>query len=76
MEIGYEVRTLYDKVVNEGLNKINIPKGTVGTVCEIHDKWVYVEIWGDNAPANVCGVYAFNFNEIEEAHKFSNFGKK
>lgn len=66
MEIGTPVMILVDRHTTERLKKIFIPKGTVGTVCEIHDGWALVEIWGGNAPEGVEGVFGFNFSEIKE----------
>lgn len=50
----------------DGLNKVMIPKGTSGTVCEVYDDFALVEIWGEHAPEGVWGVYDFYFNEIKE----------
>ncbi len=66
MVMGTRVITLVDKLAQDGLNKVMIPKGTTGTVCEVYDDFVLVEIWGERAPKGVWGVYDFYFNEIKE----------
>jgi len=66
MEIGTCVVTLTDKLATDGLNKVFIPKGTNGTVCEVYDDYALVEIWGEHAPKGVWGVYDFYLTEIKE----------
>ena len=66
--IGELVKTKVDKIFNEGdEEEIMIPKNTEGTICEIYDEYktVLVEIWGDNAPKDVNGVFLYSFDEIE-----------
>ena len=74
MEVGSIVITIVDKVTTEGLEEVHIPKGTAGRVCELYDNYALVEIWGDDAPPGVWGVYDYDFNEIKERHLF--FEKK
>lgn len=66
MEIGTRIMTTVNKITNENLKEIVIPKGTVGTVCEIHPEYVLVEIWGDTAPKGIEGVFDFELEEIKE----------
>ena len=66
MEIGTTIITIVDKKTNEGLEEIEIPKGTLGTICEIYPDYVLVEIWGEGAPTGVEGVFAFEFEEFEK----------
>jgi len=75
MEIGTKVITLVEKKTTEGLEDINIPKGTIGTICEIHSDYALVEIWGENAPKGIEGVYDFGFDEIKEFIGFATFQK-
>lgn len=66
MEIGTRIITTTNKITNENLKEIVIPKGTVGTVCEIHPGYVLVEIWGETAPKGIEGVFDFELEEIKE----------
>ncbi len=66
MEIGSKVITLVDKNEMEGLKSIYIPKGTMGLVCETHEEFAIIEIWGDDAPKGVSGVFFYSYNELEE----------
>lgn len=75
MEVGTRIITLVDKKTTEGLEEIVIPKGTVGTICEIYPDYVLVEIWGESAPKRIEGVYDFEIDEIKEFSGFTNFKK-
>lgn len=66
MEIGTRIIATTNKITNENLKEIIIPKGTLGTVCEIHLGYVLVEIWGGTAPKGVEGVFDFELEEIKE----------
>lgn len=66
MEIGTRIVTTVNKISNENLKEIVIPKGTIGTVCEIHPGYILVEIWGDKAPKGIEGVFDFELEEIKE----------
>ena len=66
MEVGAHIVTIVDKMTSEGLKDVFIPKGTKGIVCEMHKDYAFVEIWGDDAPEGVWGVYDFGFDEIAE----------
>ncbi len=66
MKIGACIVTLVDKLATDGLDKVFIPKGTVGMVCEIYDDCALIEIWGEHAPKGVWGVYDFCLTEIKE----------
>ncbi len=69
MEIGSCVVTLIDKMTTEGVEELLVPKGTKGTVCEIHGDWALIEIWGPDAPEGVSGVFAFGLSEIKETER-------
>ena len=75
MEVGTRIITLVDKITTEGIEKIAIPKGTAGTICEIYPDYVLVEIWGESAPKDIEGVYDYETNEIKEFSGFKNFKK-
>ena len=70
MEVGTRIITMVDKTTTEGLEEVRIPKGTIGTVCEIHPEYVLVEIWGKTAPKGIEGVFDFELNEIKEFNSF------
>ncbi len=38
----------------------------MGLVCEMHEEFVIIEIWGDDAPKGVSGVFFYSYNELEE----------
>ncbi len=42
MEVGTHIITIVDKMTNEGLKDVFIPKGTKGTVCEVHEDYAFV----------------------------------
>ncbi len=47
MKMGNVVVALVDKLAKDGLSEVHIPEGTAGTVCEVYDDFVFVEIWGE-----------------------------
>ena len=68
-KIGVHVKTKVEQLCLgvDGKETI-IPVGTNGLVCEAYDDHVEVEIWGENSPKNVVGVFGYALDEVEIIH--------
>ncbi len=67
VKMGDLVKTRVDKLWNEGSEKVFIPQGTAGIVCDVpasEQDWVLVEIWGEGAPSGVSGVFEYRLDEL------------
>ena len=72
MTVGAAVKTTVEKKDIDGAKDILIPKGAIGTICELYEDWAFIQVWGDETSNGIEGVYPYALNEFVLLNDSSN----